>query len=128
VIRQKRAKDKKAKVATDVALVSAPAAETPCQASGPAKGLVVRSVSMVAKGLYNSIGGASTTTARDATFVTTDRCDGTITDVGKGKVTVVAKAAKGKKKAKTVTVKAGSSYIVKAKLFAARKGRGPIKG
>jgi hypothetical protein len=60
-------------------------------------------------------------TARDATFVTTDRCDGTVTEVGKGRVTL---AIKGKQQ--PVVVGAGGAYLAKAKLFAARKGKRPI--
>ena len=52
---------------------------------------MVRSISMVVKGYYRTLGGASTSTARSATFNTTDRCDGTLTQVGKGRVTVAAK-------------------------------------
>ena len=56
---------------------------------------------------------------------TTDRCDGTLTAVGKGKVTV---AIKGKPDAKPITVKAGRAYLVKAKLFRVRKGKPIRKG
>ena len=46
-----------------------------------------------------------------------DRCDGTRTEVGKGKVSVL-----DRKTGKTVTVASGRSYLVRARLFAA-KGR-----
>jgi hypothetical protein len=65
-----------------------------------------------------TVGGAANATAADATFIATDRCDGTLTQVGKGKVSV---AVKGKKK--PVTVRAGQGYFVKARLFQAKKGR-----
>jgi hypothetical protein len=77
---------------------------------------------MVVKGLYRAIGGATTATAKSATFATTDRCDGTLTEVGKGRVTV---AVKGRKK--PVVVRGGGAYFVKAKLFAARKGKRPLR-
>ena len=48
----------------------------------------MRSVSVVAKGLYRTVGGASTTTATKASFTTQDRCNGTLTKVAKGKVVV----------------------------------------
>ena len=88
-IKQKRAKKgtaKSASISTDIGLLSPTGAEAQCQ-KGPAKG-IVRSLSMVAKGYYRALGGASTATARNATFVTTDRCDGTVTEVGKGRVTL----------------------------------------
>ena len=123
-IRQKRAKRnvaKKTAIGTDVALLSPPGTETQCRRSGPQKG-VVRSVSMVAKGLYRAIGGATTSTAKNATFATTDRCDGTLTEVGKGRVSV---AVKGRKK--PVVVRGGAAYFAKAQLFAARKGKRPLR-
>lgn len=112
---QRKAKARSATIATDVSLLSPPGAEARC-AGVPPKGTVVRSISMVVKGLYRTVGGASTSTARSATFNTVDRCDGTLTSVGRGKVTV---ALKGKKQ--PVTVKAGQAYLVKAKLFAVKK-------
>jgi hypothetical protein len=120
-IRQKKAKKgtaKSASLSTDIGLLSPSGAEAQCQ-KGPAKG-IVRSLTMVAKGYYRALGGASTATARNATFVTTDRCDGTVTEVGKGRVTLAFKGSKRK----PVTVKAGGAYLAKAKLFRVKKGRG----
>ena len=94
-IRQKKLKKgaaKKTSISTDIGLLSPTGAEAACQ-KGPSKG-IVRSLSMVAKGLYRALGGASTATARNATFVTTDRCDGTVTEVGKGRVTLAVKGSK----------------------------------
>ena len=54
---------------------------------------------------------------------TRDRCDGTRTDVGKGRVSVLNRETR-----KSTTVRAGQSYLVKAKLFAAKqKGRLPMR-
>ena len=98
-IRQKRAKkgvakrDRRSRPTS--ALLTPPGSEAACARRGPAKG-IVRSLSMVAKGLYRTIGGASTATARDATFVTTDRCDGTLTEVGKGRVKVAVKGRRSR--------------------------------
>jgi hypothetical protein len=120
-VRQAKLKKGAAKatsISTDIGLLSPPGAEATCQ-RGPSKG-IVRSLSMVAKGFYRALGGASTATARNATFITTDRCDGTITEVGKGRVTLAIKSSKTKK---PVVVRAGGAYLAKAKLFAARKGR-----
>jgi hypothetical protein len=121
VIKQKRAKKgvaKKTAIATDIGLLSPPGAEARC-VKGPPKG-IVRSMSMVVKGLYRAIGGAATATARSATFVTTDRCDGTVTEVGRGRVTLAVKGSE-----KPVVVRAGGAYLAKAKLFRARKGKRP---
>ena len=88
--------------------------------SGPIKGRsrnTVRSLTAATtKGLYRVIGGAAITTAPDATWVTRDRCDGTRTEVGRGRVSVYDREEKT-----TVRVPAGRSYLVKAKLFAARQ-------
>jgi hypothetical protein len=73
---------------------------------------------MTAKGVFRAIAGADTATARDATFTTTDRCDGTRTNVGRGKVTLVVKGRR-----RPVTVRAGQAYFVSARLFRVRKGR-----
>ncbi len=119
-MKQKRLKDKKASISTDVGLLSPPLAEAACARPGPAKGLVVRTVSLVAKGFYRALGGASVATARNATFNTTDRCDGTLTEVGHGHVSVVVKGH-----TKPIVVRAGQAYLVKAKLFAVKKGQRP---
>jgi hypothetical protein len=128
-MKQSRSKAKSASISTDVSLLSPAGAESRC-VGAPAKGTVVRSISMVAKGFYRTIGGASTATARSATFNTSDRCDGTLTQVGRGSVTLTVKGAASstKKPAKPVRVRAGQAYLVKAKLFAVRKGKRPVKG
>ena len=68
-------------------LASPPGAETPCQPSGPAKGVAVRSLSTTAKGVFRTVGGAATVAPAKgtATFITTDRCDGTVTEVCRGR-------------------------------------------
>ena len=102
-------------------LASPSGAELPCRASGPAKGTRVRSLTTTAKGVFRTVGGAATATPAKGTttFSTIDRCDGTLTQVGRGRVAVVAK-----KTGKRQVVTAGRAYIVRARLFAARKGRG----
>ena len=120
-IRQKASKKKTTKISTDLRLDTPTGAASTCtKPSAPAKG-VVRALSLVAKGFFRTIGGASTATAQNATFVTQDRCDGTVTQVGKGRVSVLVKGHK-----KPVIVKAGGAYLAKAKLFGARKGKSPI--
>jgi hypothetical protein len=101
-------------------LASPSGAERPCRSSGPAKGTTVRSLTTTAKGVFRTVGGAATATPAKGTttFSTVDRCDGTLTQVGRGRVAVVAK-----KTGKRQVVSAGRAYIVRARLFAARKGR-----
>jgi hypothetical protein len=120
---QKAALGSRAKIPTDAVLQSAPGAEAACVrtgTSGPIKGRgrnTVRGLTATTeKGLFRIVGAAGISTAKEATWATQDRCDGTRTDVGKGSVAVLARAT-----GKTVTVKAGRSYLVKAKLFAARR-------
>jgi hypothetical protein len=127
LIKQDRAKrrattrQRRKSISLDVDLLSPPRAEAICQ-RGPSKG-IVRTMSMVVKGNYRALGGASTATARNATFNTTDRCDGTLTEVGKGRVSLKVRG-----KRKPVVVRGGSAYLSKAKLFQVRKGRRPAKG
>ena len=125
-IRQQRARrGTSASVSTDLVLQSAPGAEAACartSRSGPIKGRsrnTVRSLTAsTAKGFFRVVGGAAITTAPDATWVTRDRCDGTRTDVGKGRVSVY-----DRKEGTLTRVRAGRSYLVKAQLFAARSAR-----
>jgi hypothetical protein len=101
-------------------LASPAGAERPCRASGPAKGTRVRSLTTTAKGVFRTVGGAATATPTKGTTTlsTIDRCDGTLTQVGRGRVAVVAK-----KSGKRQVVTGGRAYLVKARLFAARTGR-----
>jgi hypothetical protein len=113
---------RKKKIPPRAELTSAPGAEAPCRgSSGPAKGTRVRSLVTTAKGVFRTVGAAATTAPAKgtATYNTTDRCDGTVTSVGRGRVAVIAK-----KSGKRTVVRAGRSFIVRARLFAARKGRG----
>jgi hypothetical protein len=105
------------------ALVSPAGAERPCQGRGPAKGTVVRRVTMTAGRAFRAIGGASRTIAvkgRRPTYTVTDRCNGTVTRVRsrRGRVRVVAKRT-GRRR----VVRPGHALRVRARLFAARKGR-----
>ena len=58
-------------------------------------------------------------TASDGTWIVSDRCDGTLTEVGRGKVVVHDTKLK-----KDFTLRSGQGYLAKAKLFAARTKRG----
>ena len=103
-------------------LASPPGAETPCQTSGPPKRVAVRSLSTTAKGVFRTVGAAATIAPAKgiARFITTDRCDGTITEVFRGRAAVIAKRT-----GRRTVVRAGRAYIVRARLFQARKGRRP---
>jgi hypothetical protein len=119
-IRQKRAARKRPnrRRPPSIVLASAPGAESPCaRRAAPVR---VRSLTTTAKGVFRTVGGASTATPLkgNPTFITTDRCDGTVTEVGRGRVAVASNRT-GRRR----TVRAGRAYIVKARLFAARKGR-----
>jgi hypothetical protein len=110
-------------VSTDFVLTSAPGAEAACVrtgSSGPIKGRgrsVVRALTAsTRKGVFRIVGAAGASTAHSATWVTEDRCTGTRTDVGRGHVTVASKSSK-----RTVTVRAGRSYTIRAALFTARR-------
>jgi hypothetical protein len=121
-IRQARARSaasRARRIATRLLLVSPPAAEIGCRRNPPAKG-VVRTLRATAKGFYRVSGGGSFGQSRNATWQTTDRCDGTITRVTRGSVRVFDKGRR-----RTVTVRAGKRYIARATLFQARKGRRP---
>ena len=122
-IRQKRAKrSTKKRFPPSAALVSAAGAERPCQrASGPPKGIRVRSLVTTAKGVFRTVGAAATAAPAKGstpTFITTDRCDGTLTEVGRGRVAVTSK-----KSGKRRTVRPGRAYLVRAQLFKIKKGR-----
>jgi hypothetical protein len=79
----------------------------------PAKG-VVRALSVnVSKGVIRTLAMKGTITGRAAAWTTADRCDGTVTTVRRGRVSVRA----GRR---TVVVRAGHSYRIRARLFAAK--------
>lgn len=92
------------------------AAHARCRRTGaPGKGLVRAMVATV-KGVYRTVGAASTTVAQNATYTVQDRCDGTLTEVGRGRTSVVAKGS-----SHPVTVKAGQGYFVPGR-FLSLKG------
>jgi hypothetical protein len=107
---------------TDLVLANPPQAVTAAhcrRTGGPGKG-IVRSITGVAKGLYRTIGAASTTIVQDGSWSVQDRCDGTLTEVGKGRAKI-AVAARRHHRARTVTVGPGQSYLVKARFLAAKR-------
>jgi Tol biopolymer transport system component len=66
----------------------------------------VRRLSGSAKGSFRTRGRHSSATVRGTVWVTSDRCDGTLTKVKRGKV-----AVRDFRRKRTVTVRAGKSYL-----------------
>jgi hypothetical protein len=79
------------------------------------RGVVRKLTVTVSKGIVRTAPAKGLVTGRDASWTTSDRCDGTLTKVTQGRVTV-------RNGRRTVTVRAGRSYLIKARLFAARRG------
>jgi hypothetical protein len=105
--------------ATSLVLTNPPNASVlaHCHRTGaPGKG-VVRSLHGVAKGLYETVGAASTTTVRNAIWNVVDRCDGTLTEVGRGQAKV---GFVGHGHKRTVTVHAGQAFFVGGRFLAAK--------
>jgi endoglucanase len=104
--------------ATDLVLTNPPgaASKARCRRRGPPGKGVVRSLNGVAKGVYRTIGGASTTTVTNASWTVQDRCDGTLTKVRKGRATVTPKAHP----AREVILSAGQELLVRARLLQAK--------
>ncbi len=120
-IRQQRLKRRLSReIPTDLQLVSGATAERACANSTrrrPRKS-IVRSLTLSGRGFYRALGGASIGTSQNGTWITTDRCDGTLTEVGRGKVRV-----RDPRRKKTTTVRAGRGFLVKKPLFLPLKGR-----
>jgi hypothetical protein len=117
---QRRAGATSKKPSTDLVLQTPPGMARACAAGSgvkPIKG-IVRTLAATAKGAFRTIGGASTISANDGTWIVSDRCDGTMTEVGRGKVTV-----HDTKLDKDFTLRSGQGYLAKAKLFAAKTQR-----
>jgi hypothetical protein len=60
-----------------------------CHAKGPSGRAIVRELSARAKGFFRVIAAASVTIVRNAQWTVEDRCDGTLTGVGRGTATVM---------------------------------------
>ena len=80
------------------------------------RGAVRRLLVSVPKGVLRTAGMKGVARGRNAAWTIADRCDGTLTSVRKGRVAVTA----GRR---TVRVRPGRSYLVQARLFAARRKR-----
>jgi hypothetical protein len=76
---------------------------------GNSKVKVIRQLEAVASGRFRTRGRHSSATVRGTTWTVTDRCDGTLTTVRRGSVTV-----RDFRSHKTITVRAGKSYLARA--------------
>ena len=111
---------------TDLVLRTPAGAARACAAGAPPppKGIVrslsgtVTSGSGPAKGVFRSVGAASVATVKRGIWITQDRCNGTLTEVGTGRATVYDRA-----RDRTVTVGPGRGYLARARLFAAKRRR-----
>src|SRR4029079_5259424 len=68
------------------------------------------------KGAFRTVGRFSSATVRGTTWLTDDRCDGTLTRVTAGKIGVRDFVLR-----KTIVLKKGKSYLAKPRAKAARK-------
>jgi hypothetical protein len=116
-IRQRRA-SAKASAATDLVLRTPSGAARACAPGKKRpKGGVVRTLKVTtAKGLFNTVPAKGSIKGIDASYTVTDTCAGTRTKVTKGRVSVKL----GKR---TKIVRAGQSYLIRAKLFGAKRSR-----
>ena len=117
-IRQARARRAATATAkTDLVLRTPPGRARACAAAGATRKGVVRRLDVVAKGVFRTVGAAAVAKGRAASWTTADRCDGTLTRAIRGRVSVRA----GRR---TVVVRPGRAYLVRARLFGARVRRG----
>jgi hypothetical protein len=108
------------KPSTDLVLQTPPGLSRACAAGSkvrPIKG-IVRTLTATAKGAFRAIGASATVTASSGAWIVSDRCNGTLTEVGRGKVVV-----RDTKHKRNVTLRSGQGYLARAKLFAARTKR-----
>jgi hypothetical protein len=89
-------------------------AKARCRRTGaPGKG-VVRAISGTGKGLFRTVGANSITTIRNATWIVSDRCDGTLTEVGRGRATVTPIHPTHKHE-RPVVITAGQGVLIKGR-------------
>jgi len=113
------------RASTDLVIRTPAGAASACasRATPPPKGIVRSLTGTVvgpAKGVFRAVGAASVATVKRGTWITQDRCNGTLTEVGTGRATVYDRA-----RARTVKVGPGRGYLARARLFAAKRRRAP---
>ena len=69
----------------------------------------IRRLRSSASGRFRTRGSNSTATVRGTVWITTDRCDGTLTQVKRGKVVV-----RDLRRRRDILVRAGKSYLARA--------------
>ena len=103
---------RRAKGLTELNLKGSAAGFRNCRAGGGASASAsrrtVRRLRANAKGRYRSRGKHSAATVRGTKWTMTDRCDGTLTRVKRGKV-----AVRDFRRKKTIVVTAGKSYLTR---------------
>jgi len=83
---------------------------TPARSAHGSAARTIRRLRSNTGGRFRSRGRHSAATVRGTKWTTTDRCDGTLTTVARGKV-----AVRDFRRRKTILVGAGKSYLAKAK-------------
>ena len=118
-VRQSRPKNRAAALTTDVTLAGEASRSQCASARGARAAAVSKKKGPHAvlgklwgngKGKFRTNGKYSSATVRGTIWLTTDRCDGTLTTVKRGTVSV-----RDLRRHKTVTVKAGHSYLARAR-------------
>lgn len=101
---------------------SAMLAAARCRRPGPAgagTGIVRRLSGSSTKGLFRTVGAAATVVVENATWNVVDRCDGTVTQVGRGRVTLIDRIRK-----RTIRLRAGQAYRVRANFLVQQSIKG----
>jgi hypothetical protein len=118
-IRQSRPKNRAAALTTDITLTGGASRSQCASARGASAAAVSKKKGPHAvlgklwgngKGKFRTNGKYSSATVRGTIWLTQDRCDGTLTTVKRGTVSV-----RDLKRKKTITVKAGHSYLARAR-------------
>lgn len=114
-IRQRRAKA--AAAITDLTLQTPSGSAAACATghAAPAKG-IVRALTGSAKGRFRALGAAARVTIRNASWTIEDTCHGTRVRISRGTASVYDTTRK-----RTITVRAGKTYLAKARLFGAKQ-------
>jgi hypothetical protein len=118
-LRQTRAQRAASRPQTDIVLLTPAGQARACVAArGKLRHKVVRTLRGRARGRFRTIAGASITRVSSATWITQDRCDGTLTRVIKGRARVLDRNLH-----RTISVAAGRTYLTRARLFGAQRHR-----
>jgi hypothetical protein len=98
--------------ATDVLLVTPPGRSRACASRRRqrARSTVRRLLVRVEKGVFRTVGAKSAAKGRNATWTTADRCDGTLTRVRRGRVSV-------RTGRRTIRLAAGGRHVAKGRPF-----------